>query len=187
MSKAPLHEANQCLFPQQAQGGRGRGLLSQVWDGVGVGAQLSAQPSSDRRTAKVSSLSPALSTLGALSPKAAASFRADAPGLGVPQPTWRRLRKALYFLFTCLLANLAFPALLKTSDACLLHSLNRLANPGGSQLWQRPGAWGGQDQARSSPSPQTRKVCSAFQEPQGGQTDGRMDALLTCPAPTGGW
>ena len=40
MSKALLHEANQCLFPQQAQGGRGRGLLSQVWDGVGVGIYI---------------------------------------------------------------------------------------------------------------------------------------------------
>lgn len=59
--KAQLHEANQWELPQQAQGGRGRGLLSRVWDGVGVGAQLSAQPSSDCRTAKVSSLSTVLS------------------------------------------------------------------------------------------------------------------------------
>lgn len=76
-----------------------------------------------------------------------------------------------------------------TSRLPVFHTLNRLANPGGQQLWQRPGAWGRQDQVRSSPSPQTRKVCSAFQEPQGGQTDGRMDAhtlLLACPAPTGG-
>lgn len=56
-------------------------------------------------------------------------------------------------------------------------------------MWQTPEAWGRQDQIRSSPSPQTRKVCSALQEPQGGQADGRMDAhtlLLACPAPTGG-
>lgn len=54
----------------------------------------------------------------ALSPKQRPTSRQMLQAWVYPSTPGEGLWKALYFLFTCLLANLAFPALLKTSATC---------------------------------------------------------------------